>query len=618
VLLLVALIASVAAWRINRAPSFLHEGSRSRWIKAAVAHEDLRARRHSPVRTTFRKLFETSAAQASSRATLFVRGEARLELDGRAIELERGPGSELSARLECAPGTHTLSCAVQRSDGPPLLRFEAADLGLFSDESWVCDPQAGGGAVELCSAPLLPDVTRTAPTVPEVIRQQLVVLLATLCALAAAIHFLRPAAARHLERLPGALRWVLLFAVAALALHDLFALPPGLGMDAEGHVEYVRLIVERGRLPLPRDGWQCHQAPLFHLLSVPFYRLASDPVAQSAQIWMRVIPVLCCTLQVEVLYRIGKRAFARDPLLQLLVLWIGSLFPMQLAMGQFASNEPLLGLLGSLIVWRCVGWIVDRPRPLRLRDAAGAGFLVGAAALVKATGLLFVPIVGLTLVLCQRGLTPRAILARCAVFLAALSLIAGWWYVWIWSQTGHPIVLPWDFDVISLPWWQAPGYRTAAEFTHFGRALVQPFLAATAGFWDGLYSGAWMDGALSGRLAPPPWHYAPMYACAWLAVPLTLAGFLGVLRSQSGTERWLQRFATCACTLFGFSILESYLHLANYASGKPTYALGLLACFALLIALGLRPFLARPVAGAWLGAWIVLFGGCSYVSFWSV
>jgi 4-amino-4-deoxy-L-arabinose transferase-like glycosyltransferase len=265
-----------------------------------------------------------------------------------------------------------------------------------------------------------------------------------------------------------------------------------------------------------------------------------------------------------------------------------------------------------------VGWIADRPRPVRLLDVVGAGLLVGAAALTKVTGLLFVPIAGLVLVLCQRGTGRRAILVRAGLFLGTIALSAGWWYVWTWTRTGHWIVLPWNFETTGFAWWQEPGYRTAGDFLRFGRALVRPFYASTAGFWDGLYSCAWMDGSLSGGLSLPPWHYSPMYACVWLAVPLTLAGVHGMVRARSGTERGLQLFATGACALFGLSILESYLRMPCYSSGKPSYALGLLGCFALLIAIGARPLLARPVLGALAGAWIVLFGGCSYAAFWSL
>jgi hypothetical protein len=178
--------------------------------------------------------------------------------------------------------------------------------------------------------------------------------------------------------------------------------------------------------------------------------------------------------------------------------------------------------------------------------------------------------------------------------------------------------MPWHFDATAFPWWQEPGYRTASDFLHFGRALVHPFYAATAGFWDGLYSCAWMDGSLSGILGLPPWHYTPMYACAWLAVPLTLAGLFGAVRARTGTERAVQVFSTLVCALFGLGILESYLNVPSYQSGKPTYALGVLACFAMLIAIGVRPLVARPVLGTLAGAWILLCGGCAFASFWSL
>ena len=57
---------------------------------------------------------------------------------------------------------------------------------------------------------------------------------------------------------------LVLVARAVLFFHNQPLLRPNMGFDAEAHEQYVRFIQEKHALPLPNDGWEMHQAPLYY------------------------------------------------------------------------------------------------------------------------------------------------------------------------------------------------------------------------------------------------------------------------------------------------------------------------------------------------------------------
>lgn len=63
---------------------------------------------------------------------------------------------------------------------------------------------------------------------------------------------------------------IFVFAVA-MQIHDAWLFNPEFGFDGRGHIEYLSYIKENHKLPLPHEGWELYQTPLYYLLAMPAY-----------------------------------------------------------------------------------------------------------------------------------------------------------------------------------------------------------------------------------------------------------------------------------------------------------------------------------------------------------
>lgn len=54
-------------------------------------------------------------------------------------------------------------------------------------------------------------------------------------------------------------------------IHNSLSYNPLHGFDGKGHIEYLEYIKTNHKLPLPHEGWQYYQTPLYYLLAMPAY-----------------------------------------------------------------------------------------------------------------------------------------------------------------------------------------------------------------------------------------------------------------------------------------------------------------------------------------------------------
>ncbi len=65
-----------------------------------------------------------------------------------------------------------------------------------------------------------------------------------------------------------------------LQIHNAFLYAPLHGFDGRGHIEYLSYIATHHALPLPSQGWQYYQTPVYYLLSLPAYLIAGAKAVQ--------------------------------------------------------------------------------------------------------------------------------------------------------------------------------------------------------------------------------------------------------------------------------------------------------------------------------------------------
>jgi uncharacterized membrane protein len=276
----------------------------------------------------------------------------------------------------------------------------------------------------------------------------------------------------------------------------------------------------------------------------------------------------------------------------------------------------MAGVLTALMLVLCLrvvgGQLAPAPRSWMAVGAAwGLALLSKASAVTVAPAVLLVPVLAL-------GSRIARVVRAVAIVVGTAALLAGWYYARNWVYLGRPFIGGWEASS-ALPFWQAPGYRTAAEFLRFGRALRNPVYATTAGIWDGLYSTLWTDGLLSGIIPTgPPWNFTLMTASGVLALPLTVALLVGL---ATAWRRPTLLTAAAVLLVMVAAQLWMYARVPIYPMSKASYLLGATPCLAVLIAAGLEPLSRRAwsrtvvfaLVFAWaatvLGSYVILPGG---------
>lgn len=497
-------------------------------------------------------------------------------------------------------GRHMLRIEVYNRNGPRLLLAHCAALDLHTDVTW--EVREGLGAWTAATRATEPIPTELGANFETPLKAILGVgpYLAIIFA-AVFLWSLIPAASR-----PGPLRgiviqakharWVFIAAWVVLAGNNILKLNLAYGFDVQAHVNYFEFIRSNWALPIATDGWQMFQAPLYYVVSVfphaLFVRLYGFEgiVIQL----LRVVPLLCGVLQVEICYRTVRHVYPEHENLQIAGTALGAFLPMNLYMSQYVGNEPMAAVMTGLVILAVLRLLDLSEEHDLSRTCAVLGGLLGLAILTKVTAILLTPI--MLLVVAYKSLRGKVISSssiKATVRLAGImllftALVCGWFFARNQLRLGTPLVAAGG----DVQWWQDPGYRTLNQFYSFGESLRRPIASGSTGLWDSLYSTCWLDGSLSAAIHykdRPPWNYRFVLAGAWLAMApmalMLLGGIRVLLRphrsSATGTLFALACLATYVC-----AIAYLYLTVPAYSVGKATYLLGLTPCMALLAAVG--------------------------------
>ena len=183
-----------------------------------------------------------------------------------------------------------------------------------------------------------------------------------------------------------------------------------------------------------------------------------------------------------------------------------------------------------------------------------------------------------------------------------------------------------NWDAASgFPWWQDPGFHSAADYFRFGKSLVAPLFSGFWSFADGIYSTLWGDGLCGGvpNLAfRPPWNYDLMVAGYLLALVPTLVILAGAVIVfwrfvRKPSLDWFVLFGLTGAVMLGVVFMT--LKVASYAQVKAFYGLATLVPICFFGAVGWEMLTRgnRVVKDA-LGVLLLFFALNSFASFWVV
>jgi len=518
------------------------------------------------------------------------------------------------------PGLHELVLAVINSDGPATALAYSDALGLRTGPGWdsSTDYRVWKPAVTV-DVVRTPEFTRYFPTVAEAFFARLPYLVVVFAAVVLLTLF--GSGRTRFDRFvpsPSALRWALMIALAVLGVNDLVKLPANMGFDADGHIDYIKHLVEKRSLPFANEGLTMFQSPLYYMVTAALYSLLDIFLSYVTVLKaIKIVTVACGAALVEITYRTLNAVYSDRVDLQRLGIVLGGLLPMNIYISQHIGNEPMSGMFTAASIMAAYSLLLSPGKPYR--RAALVGGFAGLALLSKVSIALLLP--GLS-VMVVYAIARREGLRKAAqgfgLFATTAFAVSGWYYIRNWIVLGKPFVGGWE----NL-WSQDPGYRTPGQFLRFGESLYRPFYSGVNSFWDSLYSSMWSDGFLSSVIyfdKVPAWNYDLLLATTLLSVVPMLVIIAGGIISACSLKDMARGERFSAFFVFSFlaGMIYLYLKVPIYSQAKATYMMGLTPCFALLFVRGARPLVRWAVTRAVLYGWMACWAAATYLSFFIV
>lgn len=633
------------AWKCDRDPkiNFLPRNGRAEWIVFPAAM-DARSHPVAMIDATFRQTFSLDSQPGSAR--LLVRAAKRVELriNGEILQIVSTPNWKQISTLDVSKffhtGPNTIEARVFNDDAPPALWLTLItdSSALRTDEKW--EVSIAGSAWRSCalaSTPkragpgnLLAGGERTSDVLPKIWRAwAALAVLAVLATTAAGwwlgrlrvkpngggAQFSRP----QLLVLLGlcSFAWVILF------WHNAKMLPFPCGYDFKDHIAYIKYVQDHGALPLPNEGFEMFQPPLYYAVSALVLSICRLAVADDAAvIVLRAMTMIFGVASFILAFLSIRLLFPGRLVAQMIGLLTAAFLPMQLYLSHYVTNETLAATLVTATIYLGL-------RTLNCERASALqyiclGVFAGLAILAKATSLLLVPPLfgALMIKLWQERASILGWLRAFGVMTAAILITCGWHYARIWHHFGTPIVGNWD-PALGFPWWQDPGFHTAGDYFRFGHSVVAPMFSGFSGFADGIYSTLWGDslgGGLSGLLSRTPWNYNLMISGYWLAIGPALLVIVG---AAIAILRFVRRISAQWFLLLGFSaalfvaLIFMTLKVPSYAQVKAFYGLAALVPFCAFAALGWQTLSGRSrVLQFLISTFLIFFSINSFASVW--
>jgi tetratricopeptide (TPR) repeat protein len=599
--------AAALAWKCvhDARVVFLPGDRQANWILFPAAPE-ASLRSVADLDVVFRREFVLTDRPQTARLKVRAAGRFALSVNSRPLDLKPGrdwkdiSGAELADSLH--GGTNTIEVRVFNDHAPPALwLILAADtVVLRSDRSW--EASFAGSAwrpAALAAAP-----RRPGPGNPLAGGEETPAALAAVWPIwtvftgVAIILWLtgqrwlnrlrtpaKAPATGWSSRTATALLIVVVVLWVTLFFNNSRSLTSAIGFDWRGHLNYIGYLQQHRALPLPNEGWEMFQPPLYYGISAAalsgFGVSANDAAAATA---LRLVTMIFGLIHILLVFLSLRLIFPGRTGPQLVGLILAAFLPMQLYLAHYVTNETLVALLVSAALYLCL-------RQLRAGTESTVGLIllgtvIGAALLTKFTAALAVPFMAgaLAVQMLVRRRPIGLVLRKLGILVGVALLLSAWHYLRPWWLTGHMVIGGWD-PASGKAWWQDDGYHTFAYFERFGESLCRPWFSCTGSFLDGIYSTLWGDGLWGGAanlVFRPPWNYDLMcagYLLAGLPAVIVLVGAVGwtaKLLREGGADRWLL-FGVAGGMLAGLVYLN--VQVPYYASAKSFYGLCALVPF---------------------------------------
>jgi 4-amino-4-deoxy-L-arabinose transferase-like glycosyltransferase len=628
-----SIAVSVLAWFAWQDPAinFLPRDSRAEWIVSPTA-ADPHTHWFANLDATFRREFVLANLPGTARLSVRAMRRAEVKINGRPVHFPPNRNWKKMVSADAAEqlhaGTNVIEARVFNHNGPPALwlTLTTDQLSLRTDASWEASFAGSSwhhaALASLVKTPGPGNSLASSQRIFDAVKHNWALWI-VLVAIASVVTFLWNVGFKE-----STARWrepILLLVLAGLWLllfwNNGRLLPFHRGFDSREHLDYISYIQQHRSLPLPTEGWEMYQPPLYYLIAAASLSACGlsvdDPMSIYVLRWLGAFFGIAHFILVYLSVRILLPVRAA-----LIGLLVAAFLPMHLYLAHYVTNELLSAALATAALYLCLRLLSSDTQ--HTWQFVWVGLALGAAMLTKATGVLLLPVVIAAIVgKLAYARVPIAIsLRNLGLLLAICFVVCGWHYARIWLSFGTPLLGNWDV-VSGFTWWQDPGYHTSADYLRFGRSLVHPLFSGFAGFPDGIYSTLWGD-SLCGGLSSLTlaWNQQLMMAGYLLALIPTMFILTGAVVA---IIQFIRKPSSELFLLLGFGavlvlgMIFMTLKIPSYAQAKAFYGLSGLTPLCFFGALGWQTVTRRNECVRFvLGMLVLAWAMNSLATYWIV
>ncbi len=399
--------------------------------------------------------------------------------------------------------------------------------------------------------------------------------------------------------------------ICELQIHNTLHYPLRRGFDAVAHLDYISYLQSNKHLPLPVEGWEMFQPPLYYVLASLLPSFIS-PKWIGFISWLGLGLILGSTLKGFIKNQPWNKELRANHqrLAAILATCITLATPVVLTLSAAISNEFFATVLISAGLWvyttRFLPSLAKSSLPkaplfVATKAAAWLGVWLGLALLSKATGMVLVMAILLERLIVLKG-NLRVTFRQLAVPFVIAGLIGGWFYIRSFNLYGNPFYQPADY--IPLRNYAQPIVARDLKFFFSPTAFITQdfFVAQNSSFLAGTFFSWFYDG--HGSLLPPqPYTKAGALVIGLGAVFLGIAvvGFLSpwVIAYRQRVFRPDQYFIFY---IYGALLLGAYIQynfkLPIYSTVKGAFISSLILPFGFFLLKGIME-VVRPLTPKW-------------------
>ncbi len=346
--------------------------------------------------------------------------------------------------------------------------------------------------------------------------------------------------------------YIILILLFVLQLHNNLNFPVKRGFDAPAHIDYLRYLQKNNRAPLPTEGWEMYQPPLYYFIISKFPSLSLLWIFKMT-LWLTIVAT----------FYLYFRSISTTVLIISLPVFVYMSLPI--------SNEFFSFVLITLSLVYYQSSLTTR----HSRKYVILGVLLGLSLLAKSTSfiLLFTIILNEVIGFYR---SRKILFKNMTVLLFVTFSIAGWFYgrnIWLFH---NPFAAPVNFPKL-FPLLQPKITQGIYFFTNLSPFFsMDLFRAHYYSFLGGTYFSWFYDGH---NIVIPPQTFSKagilLILMSFPLIFLFVKGYISELKKQSFKNRV---FLLYPLLLFGSYIIYN-LKLPFYSTVKGAFLLSLVLPF---------------------------------------